>query len=160
MIRHPLERKHPNDDARLHRAEATAGHHQPASAWAIGHDRFSGPLGHAHAVHRYAGLQFILKVGPKPAASWNWAEFNALPQTSFTRDIHCVTKWSRFNTLWRGVLIDDILDAADLAPPTPYTLAHAFGGYTTNVPTADLIEGKAMVPPAERRRALSRGAAR
>ncbi|HVY79839.1 MAG TPA: sulfite oxidase-like oxidoreductase [Steroidobacteraceae bacterium] len=89
--------------------------------------------------------QFVLKVGAKPVASWNWAEFNALPQTSFTRDIHCVTKWSKFDTLWRGVLIDDLLDAADLTPPTKYTLAHSFGGYTTNVPLADLVDGKAMI---------------
>jgi DMSO/TMAO reductase YedYZ molybdopterin-dependent catalytic subunit len=89
--------------------------------------------------------QFYLKVGPKPVASWTWTEFNALPQTSFTRDIHCVTKWSKFDTLWRGVLIDDLLDAADLTPPTKYTLAHSFGGYTTNVPVADLIDGKAMI---------------
>lgn len=93
-----------------------------------------------------ADWRFTLKVGPKPVASWTWQEFNALPQTSFTRDIHCVTKWSKFDTLWRGVLIDDLLDAADLAPPpTKYTLAHSFGGYTTNVPVADLIDGKAMI---------------
>jgi DMSO/TMAO reductase YedYZ molybdopterin-dependent catalytic subunit len=89
--------------------------------------------------------QFVLKVGPKPVASWSWTEFNALPQTSFTRDIHCVTKWSKFDTLWRGVLIDDVLNAADLTPPTKYTLAHSFGGYTTNVPVADLVDGKAMI---------------
>ena len=92
-----------------------------------------------------ADWRFTLKVGPKPVASWTWQEFNALPQTSFTRDIHCVTKWSKFDTLWRGVLIDDLLDAADLTPPTKYTLAHSFGGYTTNVPVADLIDGKAMI---------------
>jgi DMSO/TMAO reductase YedYZ molybdopterin-dependent catalytic subunit len=89
--------------------------------------------------------RFILKVGPKPVAAWSWEEFNALPQTSFTRDIHCVTKWSKFDTMWRGVLIDDVLDAADLTPPTKYTLAHSFGGYTTNVPLADLVDGKAMI---------------
>jgi DMSO/TMAO reductase YedYZ molybdopterin-dependent catalytic subunit len=89
--------------------------------------------------------RFILKVGPKPVASWNWAEFNALPQTSFTRDIHCVTKWTKLDTLWRGVLIDDVLAAANLTPPTKYTLAHSFGGYTTNVPVADLVDGKAMI---------------
>ena len=92
-----------------------------------------------------ADWRFTLKVGPKPVASWTWQEFNALPQTSFTRDIHCVTKWSKFDTLWRGVLIDDLLDAADLTPPTKYTLAHSFGGYTTNVPVADLIDGKGMI---------------
>jgi DMSO/TMAO reductase YedYZ molybdopterin-dependent catalytic subunit len=89
--------------------------------------------------------RFTLKVGPKPVASWDWAQFNALPQTSFTRDIHCVTKWSKLDTPWQGVLIDDLLQAASLAPPTRYTLAHCFGGYTTNVPVADLTGGKAMI---------------
>jgi DMSO/TMAO reductase YedYZ molybdopterin-dependent catalytic subunit len=88
---------------------------------------------------------FTLKVGPKPVKSWTWEEFNALPQSGMTRDIHCVTKWSKLDTAWRGVLIDDILDDADLTPPTQFTLAHSFGGYTTNVPVADLVGGKAMV---------------
>jgi DMSO/TMAO reductase YedYZ molybdopterin-dependent catalytic subunit len=89
---------------------------------------------------------FTLKVGPKPLVRWSWAEFNALPQTKQTRDIHCVTKWSKLDTVWEGVLIDDILAAAGLeAPPTPFTLAHSYGGYSTNVPTADLVGGKAMI---------------
>lgn len=88
---------------------------------------------------------FTLKVGPKSVKSWTWAEFNALPQTGMTRDIHCVTKWSKLDTAWRGVLIDDLLDDADLEPPTQFTLAHSVGGYSTNVPVADLVGGKAMV---------------
>ncbi len=89
---------------------------------------------------------FTLKVGPKPVKSWNWDAFHALPQTSYTRDIHCVTTWSKLDTNWSGVLIDDILAAAGLeAPPTGFTLAHSYDGYSTNVPTADLIGGKAMV---------------
>jgi DMSO/TMAO reductase YedYZ molybdopterin-dependent catalytic subunit len=88
---------------------------------------------------------FTLKSGPKPVKSWTWAEINALPQTGMTRDIHCVTKWSKLDTAWRGVLIDDLLDDADLDPPTPFTLAHSVGGYSTNVPVADLVGGKAMV---------------
>jgi len=88
---------------------------------------------------------FTLKVGPKAVKSWTWAEFNALPQSGITRDIHCVTKWSKLDTAWRGVLIDDLLDDADLEPPTQFTLAHSVGGYSTNVPVADLIGGKAMV---------------
>jgi DMSO/TMAO reductase YedYZ molybdopterin-dependent catalytic subunit len=88
---------------------------------------------------------FTLKVGPKPVKSWTWEQFNALPQTGMTRDIHCVTKWSKLDTAWRGVLIDDIFDDADLTPPTQFTLAHSVGGYSTNVPVADLVGGKAMV---------------
>jgi DMSO/TMAO reductase YedYZ molybdopterin-dependent catalytic subunit len=88
---------------------------------------------------------FTLKIGPKPAASWNWAEFNTLPQTAITRDIHCVTTWSKLDTSWEGVLIDDILAAAHIAPPTGFVLAHSFDGYSTNVPVADLTGGQAMI---------------
>jgi DMSO/TMAO reductase YedYZ molybdopterin-dependent catalytic subunit len=88
---------------------------------------------------------FTLKVGAKPVAKWNWAEFNALPQTKMTRDIHCVTKWSKLNTPWQGVMIDDILAAAGVTAPTGFTLAHSYDGYSTNVPTADLVDGKAMI---------------
>ena len=62
-----------------------------------------------------------------------------------TRDIHCVTAWSKFDTAWEGVLVDDILAEAGIEPPTAFMLAHSFDGYTTNVPTADLVGGKAMV---------------
>jgi DMSO/TMAO reductase YedYZ molybdopterin-dependent catalytic subunit len=88
---------------------------------------------------------FTLKVGPKPVKRWSWDEFNALPQTKMTRDIHCVTTWSKLNTPWRGVMVDDILAEAAIEPPTPFVLAHSFDGYSTNVPVADLVGGKAMV---------------
>lgn len=88
---------------------------------------------------------FTLKHGPRPIAKWSWHEFNRLPQTKLTRDIHCVTTWSKFNTGWQGVMIDDILAAAGIEAPTQFTLAHSFDGYSTNVPTADLVGGRAMV---------------
>jgi len=89
--------------------------------------------------------KFTLKVGPQPLMSWNWTEFNALPQTKMTRDIHCVTTWSKLNTSWEGVLIDDILAEAGIEPPTSFVLAHSYGGYSTNLPVADLTGGLAMV---------------
>jgi len=89
--------------------------------------------------------RFTLKVGPQPLMSWNWTEFNALPQTKITRDIHCVTTWSKLDTSWEGVLIDDILAEAGIEPPTAFVLAHSYGGYSTNVPVADLTGGLAMV---------------
>ncbi len=88
---------------------------------------------------------FTLKNGVRPVKRWNWAEFNALPQTKMTRDIHCVTTWSKFDTAWEGVMIDDILGDAYIEPSTDFTLAHSYDGYTTNVPTADLVGGRAMV---------------
>jgi DMSO/TMAO reductase YedYZ molybdopterin-dependent catalytic subunit len=89
--------------------------------------------------------RFTLKVGPKPIKTWTWEEFNALPRTALKRDIHCVTKWSKFDTNWQGVTIDDVLADADLDPPTDYVLAHGYDGYSTNVPFADLAGDKAMI---------------
>ncbi len=88
---------------------------------------------------------FTLKVGPKPIKTWDWAAFNALPQTAVARDIHCVTSWSKLETHWEGVSVDDIFADAGLEPPTPFLLAHSYGGYSTNVPVADVVAGKAMV---------------
>jgi DMSO/TMAO reductase YedYZ molybdopterin-dependent catalytic subunit len=92
-----------------------------------------------------ATWRFTLKVGPKTIKSWSWAELNALPQSRLHRDIHCVTKWSKFDTNWGGVTVDAILADAGLTPPTPYLLAHSYDDYTTNVPYADLAGDKGMV---------------
>ena len=88
---------------------------------------------------------FTLKIGPRAVRSWTWTEFLALPQTEVTHDIHCVTTWSKFDTRWSGVLIDDLFDSAEIDPPTQHLLAHSFDGYSTNMPLADLVHGKAMV---------------
>lgn len=92
-----------------------------------------------------ADWKFTLKIGPRPVKAWTWSEFNALPQTRMTRDIHCVTTWSKLDTNWEGVTIDDILADAGIERPTDFVLAHSFDGYSTNVPLADLTSGKAMV---------------
>ena len=79
-------------------------------------------------------------------AQWSWAEFEALPQTTVKVDIHCVTTWSKLDTTWQGVTIDDLLRAAGLSEaPAPFAMIHCEGGYTTNLPAEDLVEGKAMV---------------
>src|SRR5215470_13804408 len=89
---------------------------------------------------------FALQLGVSLLGKWNWAEFGALPQTTIKTDIHCVTKWSKFDTTWQGVTFDDLLKAVGLTEPVaPYIMAHCDGGYTTNVPVADLIEGKGMI---------------
>ena len=75
-----------------------------------------------------ADWTFTLKVGPRPVKAWSWSEFNALPRTRMTRDIHCVTSWSKLNTAWEGVAVDDILADAGLSAPTPFSLAHCYNG--------------------------------
>ena len=81
------------------------------------------------------------------SAHWTWKEFQALPRETIRTDIHCVTKWSKFGTAWEGVAIDALLaDAAKRGvEPAPYVMARCDGGYTTNVPLADLMGGKAWV---------------
>jgi DMSO/TMAO reductase YedYZ molybdopterin-dependent catalytic subunit len=92
-----------------------------------------------------ATWRFTIRHAARPLASWSWAEFEALPRTRWQGDIHCVTTWSKFDTGWEGVAIDDLLAAAGLAAPTPFALAESFDDYTTNVPLADLAGGKAMI---------------
>ncbi len=93
-----------------------------------------------------ARWRFVLRQGAKPLKSWSWQEFDALPRTRWTGDIHCVTKWSKFDTAWEGVSVDDLLAAAGLeAAPTAYLLAEGFDDYTTNVPVADLTGSRGMV---------------
>jgi DMSO/TMAO reductase YedYZ molybdopterin-dependent catalytic subunit len=75
--------------------------------------------------------------------AWTWDEFRALPSERFTVDIHCVTKWSKLGTSWEGVSLDTLLTGVDTA--AAFALVHAYGGYTTNLPLADLRDGKAWI---------------
>lgn len=92
-----------------------------------------------------AQWRFSISHGSQSLASWNWAEFQALPQTTWRGDIHCVTQWSKFDTAWEGVTIDDLLAHAGITPPTSFALALSHDDYSTNVPLADLVAGKAMI---------------
>ena len=79
--------------------------------------------------------------------TWNWDEFRSLPAEQVTVDIHCVTKWSKLDTLWEGVSVDTLLEDldADIKTGASHLLAHSYGGYTTNLPIADVTEGKAWI---------------
>ncbi len=103
----------------------------------------AGPTPHT----ALATWDFVLRAVDGKTTRWTWDELNALPRTQLTTDIHCVTKWSRFGTQWEGVSIDTLLaEAAKRGLGTaPYTMAVSDGGYTTNVPLADLMSGKGMV---------------
>jgi len=74
---------------------------------------------------------------------WTWDEFLDLPRETFTVDIHCVTKWSKFDTEWEGVSLDTLLDGVDHSGS--FLIAHCDGGYTTNLPVEDVSDGKAWI---------------
>ncbi len=76
-------------------------------------------------------------------ARWSHAELLALPAEEVTRDIHCVTKWSKLDTTWRGVSLDLLLEGIETS--ADHAVAYCDGGYTTNLPLDDLTGGKAWI---------------
>jgi DMSO/TMAO reductase YedYZ molybdopterin-dependent catalytic subunit len=102
----------------------------------------------------------VLSAGPTPRTSldqwdftiagevdrprrWTWAEFQQLPHVTITTDIHCVTKWSKLDTSWTGVSLETLLEG--IRTSASYVMAFSDGGYTTNLPLADLTGGKAWI---------------
>jgi DMSO/TMAO reductase YedYZ molybdopterin-dependent catalytic subunit len=75
--------------------------------------------------------------------SWRWEEFLDLPSEAVTVDIHCVTKWSKLDTTWRGVSVDTLL--AEVQTDAQWLTAWSDGGYTTNLAVEDVTGGKAWV---------------
>jgi DMSO/TMAO reductase YedYZ molybdopterin-dependent catalytic subunit len=105
----------------------------------------------------------VLTAGPTPligTADWtlevmsvdgtghslSWEQLMGLPVEELTVDIHCVTKWSKLGTRWRGVSVANIFEATgvDLGG-VEFVMAHSHGGYTTNLPLRDLLDGKAWI---------------
>jgi DMSO/TMAO reductase YedYZ molybdopterin-dependent catalytic subunit len=74
---------------------------------------------------------------------WTWNEFKSLPSETFTVDIHCVTKWSKLDTTWEGVPCDALFEGLETGSGYGFVASH--GGYTTNIPVADLTGGRAWV---------------
>ncbi len=85
---------------------------------------------------------FRIEGGAEPV-SWTWEEFTALPSEEVTADIHCVTKWSKLDTVWRGVSLDTLLGRVE--HDASYLTAFCDGGYTTNLPLEHVTDGKAWV---------------
>ncbi len=104
----------------------------------------------------------VLTVGPNPdydLSTWgfevfgeverlvhlSWDELMALPQRDITLDIHCVTRWSKLDTEWRGVAVRDVLDLAGVRPGGTHVMAYCDGGYTTNMPLDALLDEQALL---------------
>ena len=67
---------------------------------------------------------------------WDWEAFQQLPRTKVTMDIHCVTRWSKFDTEWEGVSVRSLLDEGliTLKPEARFVLQHCEYNFTVNVP--------------------------
>ena len=106
----------------------------------------------------------VLHYGPIPAfnpATWDfkvwgevetplqftWEAFNRLPRSQVSMDIHCVTKWSKFDTLWEGVQLRTLLERGllKLTPKAHFVIEHAEYGYTTNIPLEVALQDNFML---------------
>jgi DMSO/TMAO reductase YedYZ molybdopterin-dependent catalytic subunit len=99
----------------------------------------AGPTPHILPEH----WEFTVTTETGEVTRWDWSAFTALPSEEITKDLHCVTRWSKLGTDWRGVSLDTLL--ADVETGADYVMAHSYGGYTTNVPLEDLLDGQAWV---------------
>lgn len=86
----------------------------------------------------------------------SWEDLLALPQREWKTDIHCVTRWSKLDTVWQGVWLDDIFAQTDVKPGAKFLLASCYGGYTTNIPLDEVLNKQAMIAHTFDGRALPR----
>jgi DMSO/TMAO reductase YedYZ molybdopterin-dependent catalytic subunit len=104
----------------------------------------------------------VLTVGPDPdydLSTWDfqvygevedelqlsWDELQALPQKDVVTDIHCVTRWSKLDTAWRGVAVSEVLGRARVKPEGKFVMAYSDGGYTTNVPLEAVLDDDVLL---------------
>jgi len=76
---------------------------------------------------------------------WTWDEFRALPRVRVRSDIHCVTRWSRYDNAWDGVAMTEVLRRAVVKPAARFAIIHADPDYTTNVPLDDLARDDVLL---------------
>jgi DMSO/TMAO reductase YedYZ molybdopterin-dependent catalytic subunit len=99
----------------------------------------AGPTPHIMPEH----WEFSIATESGEVHKWDWQAFQQLPSEEITRDIHCVTRWSKLESEWKGVSLDTLF--ADVATSGDFVMAHSYGGYTTNLPLDDLLDGQAWI---------------
>jgi DMSO/TMAO reductase YedYZ molybdopterin-dependent catalytic subunit len=77
--------------------------------------------------------------------TWSWEQFMALPMQTYVVDISCVTKWTKLDMKWEGVSVDTLLEHVELDRRAQFVTAWSDGGYTTNLPLTDMLNGRAFV---------------
>jgi DMSO/TMAO reductase YedYZ molybdopterin-dependent catalytic subunit len=108
-------------------------------------DRF--PVLHVGDVPEYAPGAWNMRIFGEVDNDFSltFEELTALPSVENTTDIHCVTKWSKFDTTWRGVRVRDLFERAGLRPTATHFVGHAEYGYTANLPLADVLRDDSLV---------------
>jgi DMSO/TMAO reductase YedYZ molybdopterin-dependent catalytic subunit len=99
----------------------------------------AGPTPHVPLEH----WELTIDDGKNVRRQWTWNAFREQPTENITVDIHCVTRWSKLGTAWEGVSLDTLLDG--IADDASFALVRSYGGYTTNLPLEDLMDGRAWI---------------
>lgn len=90
-----------------------------------------------------AEWRFDIKTETGQTLSWSWDELLALGLEDVHTDIHCVTRWSKLGTDWRGVSLDKLFENVESS--FDFVMVHSYGGYTTNLPLEDILNGQAWI---------------
>jgi DMSO/TMAO reductase YedYZ molybdopterin-dependent catalytic subunit len=100
------------------------------------------PVLHSGTVPRFEPARWDFRVFGlvEEANCSTWNTFERLPQSEVLADFHCVTRWSRFDNRWQGVLARDVLSRARPRPEARFALIHAEEGFTANLPLEDLLQ--------------------
>lgn len=108
-------------------------------------DRF--PVLHVGDVPTYAPGEWNLTIFGLVDEPYRvtFEELTAMPTVELVTDIHCVTKWSKFDTVWRGVRVKDLLARAGVQSGASHIMGHAEFGYTANVPLDDATRDESIV---------------
>jgi DMSO/TMAO reductase YedYZ molybdopterin-dependent catalytic subunit len=126
---------------KLERAMRDAGRLPPGQSltlkWPVLHIGDVPPFDPQHWTFRITGLV-------EQPITLTWLEFSRLPQTAVTADMHCVTRWSRFDVRWEGILFSEVMKLVKIKQEAKYVMVTAEHGYTSNVPLADLDRPTAL----------------
>ena len=105
------------------------------------------PVLHAGSVMRVQRDAWRLTIDGliDPVVNLDWNALLALPATSQTSDIHCVTGWTKLDTHWKGVPIARLFEAAVISPEARHVAVRAYGGWTTNLPLEELLRDDVLL---------------
>jgi DMSO/TMAO reductase YedYZ molybdopterin-dependent catalytic subunit len=104
------------------------------------------PVLHVGTIPQFdpATWDFTINGLVKAPKRFTWLEFSALPMVKQVSDMHCVTRWSKFDSSFEGIPVAEVMKTVELLPEARYVLVHADPDYTTNLPLADFLADDVM----------------
>ncbi len=82
---------------------------------------------------------FVVDGLVEQSVTWRWPEVEQMPSSEMTADIHCVTKWSKFDTRWSGIPVSSFWEQIAPKPEATHVMINAYHGFTANLPIEDFL---------------------